>query len=222
MEIKVVKNILAANENAARENEILFAEKNILAVNMMSSPGSGKTALLDRTLEMLGPDCPAAVFEGDICTTLDAERLSRHNAPLVQINTDTFGGDCHLEASMIAAAAEQIDLDATRIIFIENVGNLVCPAEFELGEDVKVALLSVTEGEDKPLKYPLMFKVCDTVLLTKIDLLDVLDFDADQAEANIRKVNPDAVVMRVSSKTGQGVDAWLQHLENARVKKFGK
>ena len=221
MEIKIVKNILAANENQAAENRRLFAEKGLLCVNLMSSPGSGKTALLDRTLEALAGALRAAVIEGDICTTLDAERLARHNVPLVQVNTDTFGGDCHLEATMIDAAARQLDLDALDVLFIENVGNLVCPAEFELGEDIKVALLSVTEGEDKPLKYPLMFTVCSTVLLTKTDLLGVLDFDPDLAEANIRKINPNARILRLSARNGEGLDAWLDLLKDAHREKKG-
>lgn len=219
MEIQIVKKILAANENAAQQNRERFAENGVLVVNLMSSPGSGKTTLLDKTLERLAGGPRAAVFEGDIRTTLDAERLQRHNVPLVQINTETLGGDCHLEAPMIAAAADKINLAETGIIFIENVGNLVCPAEFELGEDLKVALLSVTEGEDKPLKYPLMFTVCGTVLLTKTDLLDVLDFDAEKAEANIRAVNPDAQIIRVSSKTGIGLNEWLDFLQTAARQK---
>ena len=219
MEIQIVKKILAANENAAQQNRERFAENNVLVVNLMSSPGSGKTTLLDKTLERLAGRQRAAVFEGDIRTTLDAERLQRHNVPLVQINTETLGGDCHLEAPMIAAAADKISLAETDIIFIENVGNLVCPAEFELGEDLKVALLSVTEGEDKPLKYPLMFTVCGIVLLTKTDLLDVLDFDAEKAEANIRAVNPDASILRISSKTEAGLDEWIEMLQSAAAQK---
>jgi hydrogenase nickel incorporation protein HypB len=219
MEIQIVKKILAANENAAALNRARFAKNKTLVVNLMSSPGSGKTTLLDKTLERLAGKDRAAVFEGDIRTTLDAERLQRHNVPLVQINTETLGGDCHLEAPMIAAAADKINLAETGIIFIENVGNLVCPAEFELGEDIKVALLSVTEGEDKPLKYPLMFTVCGVVLLTKTDLLEVLDFDAEKAEANIRSVNPDAQIIRISSKTGSGLDQWIEMLQSAAAQK---
>jgi len=213
MEIKIVKKILEKNDAAAGELRTLFAQNNILAVNLMSSPGSGKTALLDRTLELLAGDLRCAVIEGDIATTLDAERLARHNAPLVQVNTDTFGGDCHLEANMIAGAVEQLDLDALDIVFIENVGNLVCPAEFDLGEDMKVSLLSATEGEDKPLKYPLMFRVCGTAIITKCDLLGVLDFDAAAAADNVRKVNPDARILQTSAKTGQGMDEWIALLK---------
>jgi hydrogenase nickel incorporation protein HypB len=213
MEIKIVKKILEKNDAAAGELRVLFAQNKILSVNLMSSPGSGKTALLDRTLEMLAGDLRCAVIEGDIATTLDAERLARHNAPLVQVNTDTFGGDCHLEANMIAGAVEQLDLDALDIVFIENVGNLVCPAEFDLGEDMKVSLLSATEGEDKPLKYPLMFRVCGTAIITKCDLLGVLDFDAAEAADNVRKVNPDARILQTSAKTGQGMHEWIALLK---------
>jgi hydrogenase nickel incorporation protein HypB len=213
MEIKIVKKILAKNDAAAGELRALFAQKKILAVNLMSSPGSGKTALLDKTLSVLGGSLRVAVIEGDIATTLDSERLARHNVPLVQVNTDTFGGDCHLEANMIAGAVEQLALDALDLLFIENVGNLVCPAEFDLGEDMKVALLSTTEGEDKPLKYPLMFKVCGTTLITKCDLTEVLEFDVDAAQANVLNVNPDTRVLRTSAKSGQGVDAWIALLK---------
>ena len=213
MEIKIVKKILAKNDAAAGELRSLFAGKQILVVNLMSSPGSGKTALLDKTLELLGGSLRAAVIEGDIATTLDSERLARHNVPLVQVNTDTFGGDCHLEANMIAGAVEQLDLQALDLLFIENVGNLVCPAEFDLGEDMKVALLSATEGEDKPLKYPLMFKVCGTAVITKCDLTEALEFDAGAAEANVLKVNPRTHVLHTSAKTGQGVDGWIALLK---------
>ncbi len=219
MEIKIVQNVLAANDEIAAANREMFREKKTLAVNLMSSPGSGKTQLLDATLAAFAGKLRAAVIEGDITTTLDAERLAKHNAPLVQINTATIGGDCHLEASMIRSAASRLDLDTLDVVFIENVGNLVCPAEFELGEDHKVALLSVTEGEDKPLKYPLMFRVCDTVLLTKTDIVQHLDFDMDAAEANVRKINPAARILRLSAKSGAGMDAWLDFIIAGAEKK---
>ena len=221
MEIKIVQNILHANDEIANENQAIFDSKGIVGFNLMSSPGSGKTYLLDTTLAMLAGELRAAVIEGDISTTLDAERLARHNVPLIQINTDTVGGDCHLEASMVKAALPRLDIEGLNLLFIENVGNLVCPADFDLGEHIKVALLSTTEGEDKPLKYPLMFRVCHVILITKIDLEGVLEFDTDKAEANARKINPNATVIRLSAKSGQGMDKWIDFLraEVAKRKK---
>lgn len=214
MEIKIIKNILAANEAIANENRLELQKRKILALNLMSSPGSGKTSLLDKTLELLpAAGLKSAVIEGDIRTTLDAERLARHGAPIIQINTDTIGGECHLEASMVRAAISKLDLDGVDILFIENVGNLVCPAEFDLGEDRKIALLSATEGEDKPLKYPLMFSVCGDVVITKIDIESILDFSSENAINNIRQVNPRAGIIRVSAKTGEGMGDWIALLQ---------
>ncbi len=213
MEIKIAKNILNANENIAEENRKLFAENNILAVNLMSSPGAGKTELLDATLDALNGG-RAAVIEGDICTTLDSERLAHHNVPLVQVNTDTIGGACHLEASMIQSALDELDLESLDIIFIENVGNLVCPAEFDLGEDIAVSLLSTPEGADKPLKYPLMFKQCDVSILSKLDLAAPLGIDPGEMETNVKRINPDALILRLSAKTGDGMDRWIDLIKS--------
>jgi hydrogenase nickel incorporation protein HypB len=157
---------------------------------MMSSPGSGKTTTLQKTLARIMPDLRCAVIVGDICTTHDADRLAQSGAPVIQINTDAFGGDCHLAAHVVERAVADLDLDAIDLLIVENIGNLVCPAEFDIGEDKRVVVLSVTEGEDKPAKYPLMFRECDATLLNKIDLLPYLDFDMDLAASSIGHIHP--------------------------------
>ncbi|MFZ5564953.1 MAG: hydrogenase nickel incorporation protein HypB [Thermodesulfobacteriota bacterium] len=209
-EIKVVRRVLDVNEMMAEQNRRRFADNGVFVLNVMSSPGAGKTTLLEKSLERLMPEIKCAVIVGDICTTNDADRLARSGVEVVQVNTDEFGGDCHLAAHVIESAAENFDLAALDLLIVENVGNLVCPAEFDIGEDARAVVLSVTEGEDKPLKYPLMFRVCDVALLNKVDLLPHLDFDIDQAEANILQVHPDMPVFRTASKTGQGLDPWLK------------
>ena len=220
-EIKVVRNVLDANNIMADQNRKLFAEKNVFVLNVMSSPGSGKTETLVKSLALLMPDIRCAVVVGDICTTNDADRLSASGAPVVQINTDEFGGDCHLAAHVIEAAVGGIDLDAVDLLIVENIGNLVCPAEFDIGEDERVVMLSVTEGEDKPLKYPLMFRECNAALLNKIDLLPYLDCDRQAAVDNIHQVHPDIPVFEISAKTREGFEAWIQWLKDkvaAKVK----
>jgi hydrogenase nickel incorporation protein HypB len=212
-EIRVVRRVLDANDIMADQNRKLFAEKGVFVLNVMSSPGSGKTTTLEKTLGQIMPDIRCAVVVGDICTTNDADRLAVSGVPVVQINTDEFGGDCHLAAHVVAKGLSDIDLDAVDLLIVENVGNLVCPAEFDIGEDSRVVVLSVTEGEDKPLKYPLMFRECEAALLNKIDLLPYLDFDPDLAVRNIRQIHPDMPVFRVSSKTEEGFDAWLDWLK---------
>lgn len=212
MEIKVLKKVLAANEADAENNRKFFAEKKVAAINLMSSPGSGKTTLIEKTLEALGGEMGIAVVEGDIRTTMDAERLARFGIQITQINTEPFGGDCHLEAGWVRSAVEEFDLEKVDLVFVENVGNLVCPAEFELGVDANVVLLSVAEGEDKPAKYPLVFNVSQLCLLTKTDLLVVLDYDLALAEKNLREVNPKLPVIKLSVKTGDGFGAWLDYL----------
>jgi len=212
MEIKVLKNILHANEASAASNAEFFRENGIRSANLMSSPGSGKTELVAKTIEALGGDIRFAVIEGDIRTTMDAERLAGYDVQVIQINTETFGGDCHLEASAIRSAAEQFDLGTVDFIFVENVGNLVCPAEFNLGVDRNIVLLSVTEGEDKPAKYPLMFRVCDVCLLTKVDLAGVLDYDFEKFEENLRGVNPGMKVIRLSARSGESMDEWFDYI----------
>jgi len=212
-EIKVVRKVLDANDTIAAQNRKFFAEKGLFVINVMSSPGSGKTTVLERTLVEIVGKIPSAVIVGDICTTNDADRLARTGAPVVQINTDEFGGDCHLEAHVVAEAVSRLDLSEARLLVVENVGNLVCPAEFDIGEDIRCVVLSVTEGEDKPLKYPLMFRVCDVALLNKIDLIPHLDFDREAVIANIRAIDQSMPIFEVSARTGEGFAPWLEWLK---------
>ena len=213
-EIKVVRQVLDVNAQMADQNRRAFREKGLFVLNVMSSPGSGKTTTLEKTLVRIAPDIRSAVIVGDICTTNDADRLAVTGVPVVQINTDEFGGDCHLAAHVIEKAAGGLDLDQVDLLIVENVGNLVCPAEFDIGEDARVVVLSVTEGEDKPLKYPLMFHACDIALLNKIDLLPYLDYDADAARKNIRQVHPGMPIFNISSKTEEGFEPWLEWLRD--------
>jgi hydrogenase nickel incorporation protein HypB len=211
---KVVReNVLDANDTLARANRDLFDRAGTYTINMMSSPGAGKTALLERTLERLRNQLRLGVLEGDVQTTLDADRLARFHIPLVQVNTDPgFGGECHLDANMVRSGLGELPLEDIDILIIENVGNLVCPAEFKVGEDVRVMVYSVTEGEEKPLKYPLMFRSADLVLVNKVDLLEHLDFDLDQFLGNLDAVNPGVRTVLTSARTGQGVDEWCDWL----------
>jgi hydrogenase nickel incorporation protein HypB len=211
-EIKIVRKVLDANDTIAEQNRKLFEEKGVFVINVMSSPGSGKTAILVKTLSHITPKIRCAVIVGDICTSNDADRLAGFGAPVVQVNTDAFGGDCHLAAHVIKTAAGNFDLDELDLLIVENLGNLVCPAEFDLGEHLRIVVLSVTEGEDKPLKYPLMFRICDAALLNKIDLLPYLDYDRDAAVQNILKVNPQMPVFEISAKTEEGFDSWMEWL----------
>jgi hydrogenase nickel incorporation protein HypB len=213
MEIKVVRKVLDANNTIAQLNRKMFSDKGVFVLNLMSSPGSGKTTTLEKTLARILPDVKCAVIVGDICTSNDADRLARTGAPVVQINTDEFGGDCHLAAHVIGKAAEDFDLDDIDCLIVENVGNLVCPAEFDIGEDARAVILSVTEGEDKPVKYPLMFRVCDVALLNKIDLLPYLDYDREAAIEYIHKIHPQMPVFELSAKTEEGFDPWLDWLK---------
>lgn len=209
-EIKVVRRVLDANDMMADANRKRFAEKRVFVLNLMSSPGSGKTTTLEKTLQHLMPEFHCAVIVGDICTTQDADRLAASGAPVVQINTDEFGGDCHLAAHVIERALEGLDLEEIDILIVENIGNLVCPAEFDIGEDKRAVILSVTEGEDKPLKYPLMFRECDAALLNKIDLLPYLDYDIKLAAANILQIHPGMPIFETSAKTEEGFSPWLE------------
>jgi hydrogenase nickel incorporation protein HypB len=211
---KVVReNVLDANDTLARANRDSFDRAGTYTINMMSSPGAGKTALLERTLERLRGKIRLGVLEGDVQTTLDADRLARFHIPLVQVNTDPgFGGECHLDANMVRSGLGELPLEDIDILIIENVGNLVCPAEFKVGEDVRVMVYSVTEGEEKPLKYPLMFRSADLVLVNKVDLLEHLDFDLDQFLGNLDAVNPGVGTVLTSARTGQGVDEWCDWL----------
>jgi hydrogenase nickel incorporation protein HypB len=215
----VQENVLDANDTLARANRDLFDRAGTYTINMMSSPGAGKTALLERILERLRGKLRLGVLEGDVQTTLDADRLARFQIPLVQVNTDPgFGGECHLDANMVRSGLGELPLEDIDILIIENVGNLVCPAEFRVGEDVRVMVYSITEGEEKPLKYPLMFRSADLVLVNKVDLLEHLDFDLEQFLGNLDAVNPGVRPILTSARTGQGVDEWCdwlgQRLEN--------
>jgi hydrogenase nickel incorporation protein HypB len=209
----VQENVLDANDTLARANRDLFDTAETYTINMMSSPGAGKTALLERTLERLRGKLRLGVLEGDVQTTLDADRLARFHIPLVQVNTDPgFGGECHLDANMVRSGLGELPLDDIDLLIIENVGNLVCPAEFRVGEDVRVMVYSVTEGEEKPLKYPLMFRSADLILVNKADLLEHLDFDLEQFLGNLDAVNPGVRPILTSARTGQGVDEWCDWL----------
>jgi hydrogenase nickel incorporation protein HypB len=209
----VLENVLDANDTLARVNRDVFDRAGTYTINMMSSPGAGKTALLERTLERLRGKLRLGVLEGDVQTTLDADRLARFHIPLVQVNTDPgFGGECHLDANMVRSGLGELPLDDIDILIIENVGNLVCPAEFRVGEDVRVMVYSVTEGEEKPLKYPLMFRSADLVLVNKVDLLEHLDFNLEQFLGNLDTVNPGVRPILTSARTGQGVDEWCDWL----------
>ena len=213
IKINIVRNILAANNQIAAETRRDLQARGITAINLMSSPGAGKTAILERTLEKLQGRIPCGVIEGDIATTLDAERLIRFQSPIVQINTEPFGGDCHLSASAVRSALCDLPLDKIRLLFIENVGNLVCPAEFDIGEKAKVVVFSLPEGEDKPLKYPLMFRESKLCLLNKIDLAGVLGTQLDRIQSNVRQVNPQMKIIPISARTGEGVDEWIGWLK---------
>jgi hydrogenase nickel incorporation protein HypB len=203
-------NLLHANQQGADHNRSHFDEWGIICFNIMSSPGAGKTALLERTLATLSNEFKIAVIEGDMTTNLDAERLRKYGVPVIAINT---GRSCHLDAKMVAGGIHQLEQeynpDDFDLVLVENVGNLVCPAEFEVGEHAKVALLSVTEGEDKPLKYPIMFQEADCLLITKIDLAPYLDIDISCIAANVRQMNSDVTIIPVSAKTGEGLEVWF-------------
>jgi hydrogenase nickel incorporation protein HypB len=207
-------NLLHANQAGAEENRRHFDSWGITCFNIMSSPGAGKTVLLERTLEALSPKLKIAVIEGDMTTELDAERLRQYNVPVIAINT---GRSCHLDSKMVSGGihrlAHEYNPNEFDLVLVENVGNLVCPAEFEVGEHQKVALLSVTEGEDKPLKYPVMFQEADCLLITKIDLVPYLNIDLQRIEANVRQMNPNVTIIPVSAQTKTGLDDWLGWVE---------
>jgi len=209
--VTVVRNILEAQEKIARINRALFDSKGVFVINLMSSPGAGKTSLLERTIAALKDHFRIVVIEGDIQSQEDALRIKRLGVDAVQINT---GGACHLDANMIQSALEQVTLDGCNLLIVENVGNLVCPAEFELGEHKKVMILSVTEGDDKPLKYPLMFQKSSVLIINKIDLLPYVTCDVDKIKRVVRELNPQIEIFEVSCKTGEGIDQWLEWLKN--------
>jgi hydrogenase nickel incorporation protein HypB len=203
--IAVEQAVLAKNDDLAGHNRELLADRGITAVNLMSSPGSGKTTLLERTIRAISGDGPVSVIEGDQETLLDAERIRATGCPVVQINT---GGGCHLDAEMLARGLRALDPPSGSLLFIENVGNLVCPALFDLGERHRVVIISVTEGDDKPLKYPHMFAAADLLLINKTDLLPHVDFDLARCVDRARSIRPGVEVIPVSARTGEGIDAW--------------
>lgn len=211
MKVSLVKNILHANDRIANLNKDLFTSKGILAINMMSAPGAGKTTIIEHTIHALKNDYRIGVIEGDIQSTYDAEKIAATGVQVVQINT---GGACHLDGNMIRETFDQLDLDAMDLLIVENVGNLVCPAEFKVGEDFKVMLLSVSEGDDKPLKYPLMFHESIALLINKIDLLPYVDCSVDKIKEESRTINPDLDIFEVSGKTTEGLDVWFEWLKN--------
>ncbi|MGB5689280.1 MAG: hydrogenase nickel incorporation protein HypB [Woeseiaceae bacterium] len=212
--VEVLKGLLDANDHQAAHNREHFARHKALAVNLMSSPGAGKTALLEATIDALAGELSIAVIEGDLETENDAERIRRKGVPAVQIST---GSACHLDAHMVHAALHELDIDSVDIVFVENVGNLVCPASFDLGQHLNVTLLSTPEGHDKPAKYPVMFRAADLVLITKCDLLQVLDdFDPNYAEDCLRQLASSAPLINVSARKGEGMEAWLDWLRAER------
>lgn len=216
-EIEINRGILSKNDHLAEQNRSWFQQKGLFVINLLSSPGSGKTALIERigieqTIHNYGDDFNLGVVVGDLATDNDAQRLHNRGIPAVQITT---GNACHLEANMVAKAAKQLDLDSLNLLIIENVGNLVCPAAYDLGEDLRIVLLSATEGEDKPLKYPTMFKSAQVVVITKIDLAEAVEFDLDRAIINIKQIAPQAKIFETSAKTGQGISSFLNYLSNS-------
>ncbi|MBM4445955.1 MAG: hydrogenase nickel incorporation protein HypB [Chloroflexi bacterium] len=218
MKINVMTDILEANDRIAAVNSDVFNKNRNLVLNLMSSPGAGKTTLLEKTGEALKGKLRPGVIAGDIETSRDAERLQKYKLPVVQLTT---GSACHLDANMIASALPHIDLKEIDILIIENVGNLVCPAEFKLGEDYKIMMLSVTEGDEKPLKYPLMFRESSLLLINKIDLLKYTNFNLKEAKTNARRVNPDLDIIDISCTTGEGISDWMAWLNQHYQKKFG-
>jgi len=211
MKVTVIRDVLEANERVAAENRAEFERHGVRVINLMSGPGAGKTTLLERTIQALGQELRVGVVEGDIQTAMDAERIQRAGAAAVQIETR---GACHLDASMVAAALPELDLSSLDLLFIENVGNLVCPAEFNVGEHAKVMVLSLAEGDDKPLKYPLMFRESRALLINKMDLGPYLDADPERIERDASGLNPALEIMRVSCRSGDGLEEWYRWLRN--------
>lgn len=217
MKISVVRDILEANERIAQQNREIFDENGLLVINLMSSPGAGKTSLLERSIDALKDDLRMGIIEGDIQSSQDAERIARKGIPVVQINT---GGACHLDGNMIRDTFAEFRFKDMDILVVENVGNLVCPAEFKVGEDFKVMLLSVTEGDDKPSKYPLMFHESRVLLINKVDLLPYVECSVEKIREDSLKINPELTIFEISCKTGEGLDGWYDWLrERVREKK---
>ncbi|MFA4828219.1 MAG: hydrogenase nickel incorporation protein HypB [Thermodesulfovibrionales bacterium] len=209
MKVKVVTRILEANERIAADNRRIFDDSGVYVINLMSAPGAGKTSLLERTIKELNKKLKVAVIEGDIAGTQDAERIGNLGVPVIQINT---GGACHLDANMINEVLGELPLKEVELLFIENVGNLVCPAEFNVGEDMKMMLLSITEGDDKPLKYPLMFQESSALILNKIDLLQYTNVSIDKIKKDAMSLSPSIKIFEISCKTGEGISEWTDWL----------
>ncbi len=218
MKINVMTDILEANDRIAADNGEVFKKHRNLALNLISSPGAGKTTMLEKTAEALKGKLRLGVVAGDIATTRDSERLQKYKLPVVQLTT---GGACHLDANMVASALPHLDLSKVDVLVVENVGNLVCPAGFKVGEDYKVVMLSVPEGDEKPLKYPLIFRESALLLINKIDLLKYTNFNLKEAKANARRVNPDLDIIDISCTTGEGIPDWTSWLNQRYKKKFG-
>ncbi len=206
MKVPVVKEILKANDQVAGENRVLFDAQGIRVINVMASPGAGKTSTILATLDRLPAELSPGVIEGDIASSIDADKIAERGVPVVQINT---GGNCHLDAPMVRTALAHLELDAIDVLFIENVGNLICPANYRLGSDLNLVIGSVPEGHDKPFKYPGIFTGADVIVLNKDDMTEAFEFDHAEYERGIRMVNPDVPIFRLSCKTGQGVDEWV-------------
>jgi len=216
MEIKVLKDILGANEQMAAGNRELLDSNNIFVVNLMASPGAGKTSLVLATIKALEGKVRVGVIEGDVSSSLDAELIGKEGVPVVQINT---GGECHLEANMVGNALSNLPLPDIDLLLIENVGNLICPAEFNLGEDRKVVISSIPEGDDKPFKYPLIFHTVDAVVINKVDLLPYLKFDIEAYSKAVRGINSRVAIFQTSCTTGEGVDRWVSWLLSEMAKR---
>jgi hydrogenase nickel incorporation protein HypB len=219
MDIEVLEGIYDANEKIARENEVLFKENNVFAMNLMASPGAGKTSLIANTLKLLKERLRIGVIEGDIASSVDAEKLKSFDIPVVQINT---GGACHLDANMIRQALDHMDLGVLDLLIIENVGNLVCPAEFKLGEALRTMILSVAEGHDKPLKYPLMFTDSQVLVVNKTDLIGMGDFEMEELRRTVQHMNPGIIIFELSCRTGEGLQEWADWLEEQAREFIGK
>jgi hydrogenase nickel incorporation protein HypB len=216
--IRVVEDALDSNNTIARANRDDFDREGVRVVNLMSAPGAGKTSLLERALVEIA-DARVGVLEGDVQGSMDADRIAHLHVPVVQLNTEGgFGGECHLDANMVRSALPEVPLDEIDLLVIENVGNLVCPAEFRVGEDARAMICSVAEGEDKPLKYPLMFRACELVVVNKIDLLPHLDYDLEKLRHNLESVNPEAEVIECSARTGEGTDAFAEWLSKVAAR----
>jgi hydrogenase nickel incorporation protein HypB len=218
MKIPIVENILSANERLADENRRMLAEKGVLVVNVMSSPGAGKTSLILRTIEALREQMRIGVIEGDVASRVDADTIEQLGVPVVQINT---GGTCHLDANMIRGSLDRLPLDDLDLLLIENVGNLICPTDFALGEALKVMIPSVPEGDDKPYKYPAMFAAVDAIVVNKVDLLPYVEFDLEGFRKLVVGLNGNVEVFEVSCKTGEGIEAWTDWLASMLTKQHG-